>query len=46
MLQYMLKNILDPTDHSEKVAKYYLEVADWDLNKAIQEYKEDREFDK
>ncbi|CAD8091766.1 unnamed protein product [Paramecium primaurelia] len=46
MLQYMLKNILDPSDHSEKVAKYYLEVADWDLNKAIQEYKEDREFDK
>ena len=42
----MLSNILDPTDRSEKVAKYYLEVSDWDLNKAIQEYKEDKKFDK
>ncbi|CAD8201804.1 unnamed protein product [Paramecium octaurelia] len=46
LLQYMMKSILDPTDSSEKVAKYYLEVADWDLIKAIKEYKEDREFDK
>ncbi|CAK93980.1 unnamed protein product (macronuclear) [Paramecium tetraurelia] len=46
LLQYMMKSILDPTDSSEKVAKYYLEVADWDLNKAMKEYQEDREFDK
>lgn len=35
MLQYMMKNILEPNDCSDKVAKYYLDVADWDLNKAI-----------
>ncbi|CAD8110574.1 unnamed protein product [Paramecium sonneborni] len=46
MLEYMLNTILDSKDRCEKVAKYYLEISDWDLNKAIQEYKEDQSFDK
>lgn len=46
LLSYFINNVLDIPDKSDKIANYYLSVTNWNLTAAIQEYEEDKKFDK
>lgn len=42
----MLAHILQGDDRSDKIALYYLDVNEWDMKKAVNDYFEDLNFDK